>query len=67
MGSTSPMTKGKRGSERETNVFLVSFRQFVSLLAMAHNDVGETDLKRALGLTYGPVPLTAATYNIFQN
>ena len=51
MGSTSPLTKGKRGRERE-QLFLVPFRQFVSLLAMAHNDVGETGLKRALNLTW---------------
>ena len=52
MGSTSPLTKGKRGREREQRFFLVPFRHnFVSPLAMAHNDVSETGLKRALDLT----------------
>ena len=51
MGSTSSLTKGKRGRERAT-VFLVPFQQFVSLLAMAHNDVGQTGLKRALNLIW---------------
>ena len=48
MGNTSPLTKGKRG--RESNFFLVPFRQLVSPLAMAHNDVGGTSLKRAINL-----------------
>ncbi len=34
------------------NTVLVPFRQFVSPLAMAHNDVGETSLKRALNLIW---------------
>ena len=54
MGSASPLTKGKRGREREREQrgFLVPFRQFVSPLAMAHNDVGETGPKRALNLIW---------------
>ena len=54
MGSTSPLTMGKRGreEEREQRFFLVPFLQFVSPLAMAHNDVGETGLKRALNLIW---------------
>ena len=53
MGSASPLTKGKRGRERErATVFLVPFRQFVSPLAMANNDIGETGLKRALNLIW---------------
>ena len=53
MGSASPLTKGKRGRERErATFFLVPFRQFVSPLAMAHNDVGETGLKRSLILIW---------------
>ena len=35
-----------------TGFFLVPFRQSVSPLAMAHNDVGETGLKRALNLIW---------------
>ena len=66
MGSTSPLTKGKE-EERESNVFvLVPFRQFISPLAMAHNDVGETGLKRALNLIWART-VTSAAYNIFQN
>ena len=49
MGSTSPLTKGKRGRERNGFV-LVPFRQFVSPLV--HNDVGDTGLKRALNLIW---------------
>ena len=52
MGSTSPLKKGKRGRERATVFVLVTFRQFVLLLAMAHNDVGQTGLKRALNLIW---------------
>ena len=53
MGSTSPLTKGKRGREKEREskvVFLVPFRQFVSPLATTRSDVGESGLKRALKL-----------------
>ena len=42
----------EKEEEREQRVFLVPFRQFVSLLAMAHNDVGQTGLKRALNLIW---------------
>ena len=42
--------------------FLVPFRQFVSPLALRHNDVGETGLKRTLNLIWARI----VTYNIFQ-
>ncbi len=42
----------KRKREREQRFFLVPFRQFVSPLAMANNDIGETGLKRALNLIW---------------
>ena len=43
----------EKEEERErATFFLVPFRQFVSPLAMAHKDVGETGLKRALNLRW---------------
>ena len=62
MDSNSPLTKGKIGREQ---LFLVPFRQFVSLLAMEHNDVGETGLKRVLNLIWA-VRLHVATYNMIS-
>ena len=63
MGSTSPLTKEKRG--REKNLFFGS----ISKICFAAGDGAQrcrgTGLKRALNLIWA-VLLPAATYNIFQ-
>ena len=66
MGSTSPLTKGKE-EERESNVFLVPFRQFVSPLAMAHNDVGESGLKQALNLIWAHTVICCHVQHLLLN
>ena len=53
MGSTSPLTKGKRGREREKATFLFGSISTICFAAGdGANDVGETGPKRALNLIW---------------